>query len=217
MKSYFFTTTRTFLLILRAWISILISFIIIYFLSKTKLIDKTILSALFIVLFILIYIFTNFISIVKVSIKLDNDLIEIIRKSFFSREFKESFKLSDIKNYLYENVNSYEKFSLTFKKSKLIFLVELNVKNISKFNEFYVDFEKKILKHNNINPQNKIDKSLTIYQSKLGYFYAVIIGLILIITPLFYILKGKFNLPVLLILYPSGLLYIYKVYLERRK
>ncbi|GGF23859.1 hypothetical protein [Flavobacterium limi] len=85
------------------------------------------------------------------------------------------------------------------------------------FDGFYDDLKIQIEKHNMTN-SNLIHEKPTIYETKIGMLYGIIIAISLIIITICYIiLKTKVNFGILLILYPAGIIFLYRLYIAKKK
>lgn len=200
------------------FISIFITFILFIIISKyyKDFISNDLLSFFVIIILLITYWFLKIVSKVIVEINVGDKTLEISRKYLMFNTFIK-IDFFNIKNYKYEKGNGYDIFGIKLKKGfGISLLIEIDKKNHQQFSQFIKEFENKI-EVINMNNYSKITKSLTIYESKWGFIYAVIIAILLISIPLLFFFKIKFNFPLILILYPSGLFYLYRFYLQRKK
>lgn len=220
MKKYNFKTTTIFLLFIRFIVTsfvTLIPFTIIALNNYIKLNNKFLFISSFLIVFFVVYFLTKKKSIIEVWISF-TDKIEIELKYPFLKKRKYVFFISDIKSYLYEYGNGYKVFYLNKRKGiNFKFLIFTETENLKSFDNFYDDLKIQIQKHNMAN-SNLIHEKPTIYKTKIGMMYGIIISICLIIIPICYIiLKTKVNYGILLILYPAGIIFLYRLYMAKKK
>lgn len=214
MKKYTFNSTRLFLLIIRGALSLIFSFLMMIFLSNFHTIDKN--FYIFIILLILLVSFKllKIISQVNIQIKfVNNTCIEICRNNLFYNQCK-SINISNIKSFLLEDGNGYKIFKIKGAEN-IKMLIDDNDLNMKNFNTFYNIFEKEIEKINLVS--NSVIKEKTVFENNWGFFYGVLILSMLILIPiLYFICNLNMNIGYLLIIYPSSIVFLWRLYLGHK-
>lgn len=218
MDTKSFNTTSSLLLMLRLFCAIIIIVVLMVIQSWLKIdIDNELLFLIVnMSLFLLINLALKKIFLIKVSINLTGlTKITISKQYFLFREVTKMYDLSQIRNYYFNRDGI---FRISIKNGMNIkLLVDTEKQNLSKFLIFYKKFKKSIEKYNSAN-SNIIYESLPSHEKKSGAVYASILLILLILIPFFYLYKNTpVNIPLLMIIYPPCLVYIYKVYLFRKK
>lgn len=217
MTKYNFKITNTFLVLTRVLLACSITIITIFILSKyLKINDELSIIIIFLVEFyIILYLTKKNIEIDVIVVFVSKTKIEVLFKHPFIQKKKIFFLIPEIKSYSYEYVIGYKKFYLNTKNgTSLKFLI--SIKNLASFYNFYEDLETKIQEHNIENKQELIHEKPSIYKTKQGLFYGIVICLFLIIVPVCYFIL-KINIGILLILYPAGIFFLWRIYIERNK
>jgi len=176
------------------------------------------LSVFLLITYFILFVLKKIIVIDTVVSFIEKDQIEIKLSHFFIQKIY-FFCISDIKSYSFEHGNGYEIFKLSKRNdSKLKFLVFKEVKNLESFENFCTDFISRIENYNKNNKLSSINQKESIYKTKKGLLYGIIISISLISIPTInYLLETKVNIGVFLILYPAGILFLWNLYKERKK
>ncbi len=223
MSKYNFKTTNTFLLVIRFIFSsalTLLLFAIIVSNQYLKLDNELFFMLTFLFVFFIFYSLIKGITIINVLVNfIDKTKIEIIIKYRFFRERRYVFLISDITNYLCEYGTGYKIFYLNRKNdTNFKFLVLTEIENLKSFENFYEQLKNNIEKYNKENSLCLIKEKTNIYQTKLGLFYGIILFIILLAIPICYIvLQTKINIGFLLIIYPTGILFLWRLFIEQKK
>lgn len=223
MTTYNFKTTNVFLLFLRFLFAAVVTvtvFTIIALNKYVRLDNELWFTVGFLLLFFIVYFATKTIIVVKTKVTLvDKSEIKLEQNYFLFGERKSSFLISEIKNYLYQYGSGYKIFYLNIRKgSSFKFLIFTDVENLRSFNSFFEKLTKNIENYNKDNALDVIFEKPTIYQSRLGLFYGIILFIILIAIPISYIIfETKINIGIILILYPAGFLFLWRLYDGQKK
>ncbi|WP_337968718.1 hypothetical protein [uncultured Flavobacterium sp.] len=174
----------------------------------------------FLFVFFIIYYLTKGITIINVLVNfIDKTKIEIIIKYRFFKERRYVFLISEIKNYQCEYGTGYKIFYLNRNKgTNFKFLILTEIENLKSFENFYEQLKNNIEKYNKEDSLYLIKEKTNIYQTKLGLFYGIILFIILLAIPICYIvLQTKINIGFLLIIYPTGILFLWRLFIEQKK
>lgn len=219
MQTNLFNSTTDGFLLTRLVLTIIISVLcfIAFSLWIIKIDNELFFSIIYMMFSLFIYHFLKRIFIIKVEfIFEENFKIKIYKQFFLSYEKTADYDFLNIKSYYYESGI----FRITTKKGKNVKLIIDNEnKNLQQFYDSYNDFKRIVEKYNSINISlHEIKEDLPYHETKLAKFYAVIILIILIAIPFLYVYNHKkINIGLLLIIYSSSLMYVYKVYRTSRK
>ncbi|KAF2338859.1 hypothetical protein [Flavobacterium nitrogenifigens] len=223
MTTYKFKATTTFLIIVRLTLTLVIVLGVFALVLKFGILGKINNEFLFLGFFslvsFLIYYLLRRITVIDISINLeDKNKIEILSENIIFRKRKYVFLFSEIKYYSFENGSGYKIFCLKRNRGgNFKFLIFYTIENLGLFNKFFKEFKNIIESQNSAPPLSTGYEKPTIYKTKLGLVYGVLIFLILIAIPIAHIIfKTRFNIGFLLILYPPSLFFLMRLYLEQR-
>lgn len=223
MTTYNFKTTNVFLVFLRFLFAAIVTLTVFTFIALNRCIilsNKLWYTVGFLVIFFTVYFVTKRIIVINTQVTfIDRNEIKLELNHFLFGIKKSSFLIPEIKNYLHHYGNGYKVFYLNTRKgSSLRFLIFTEVENLKSFNDFFENLTKNIEKYNKENALNLIVEKPTIYQSKLGLFYGIILVIILISIPISYLIfETKINFGIILILYPTGILFLWRLYYGQKK
>ncbi|MBN8640705.1 MAG: hypothetical protein J0L86_02745 [Flavobacteriales bacterium] len=216
MKQYSFNTSRTYLLVIRVYISIILIILTVLVFEKTTsyLLHPIFFATIVFMLFFIFYKILKPISIVKTSISIYDDSITIEKKYVLFKEIYTNIRFVEINEYLYQPTNGYNLFKIKSKKNNLTFLVDAENED---FNKFYVLFKKRITKfqeNNNI----PINESLSIYEKKTGLIIGIFIIILFLLIPLFiFFSKKEINYSVIVTFYILGSIYLHRLYISKKR
>lgn len=222
--TYKFKITNTFLIFIRLFFALgatSAAFAFVLTLSNFGKIENEFLflSSFLLITFLIFYLIKKLI-VINASITIvDRSRVEVELAYFLFRKKSYNFSIADIKSYFYESGKGYKVFYLNKKLGhNFKFLVFTTVENLNAFESFYNDLKNSIQKHNKENITNVIKEKPTLYKSKQGMAFGIILVFLLILIPiLYYVLNTKINIGLLLILYPGGIMFLVRLYRERKK
>lgn len=223
MKMNSFVATTSLLLFGRMAFAILFCFFFLVGLlwkSEIRIENEFLFLFLFLTVFLLTYRILRKTALIKVELYPYNKSEFIFTTKYFLLEKKnKTFSLDQVKDYTYESGNGYQIFTIRFKKSRPVkLLINTDGENIKRFSSSYDDFKKHIKSYNSVNPENTIMARTPIYQRKTGWYFAIVIFLLLIILPVLYLFSDSpVNWPLLLAFYPLAILYLYNFLSKRNK
>lgn len=222
--TYNFKATNTFLLFIRLSLVLaatLLVFTIVFTFGNLGRIkyEFLFLFCFLLVAFCFFYLTKKIIVIDIYACLLNKTKIEIELKYFLLRKKTYVVLIPEIRSYSYENGMGYKIFSLNRKKGfNFKFLVMPEIENLKSFEIFYEDLKNVIEKKNEENNLNFIYGKPTIYKTKFGLLCGAILLLILIAIPIAHLFfETKLNIGFLLILYPAGIMFLIRLYIEQKK
>lgn len=219
MQEYTIKITKPIFRFFRIIISLLIMVIMMSFLQFFNLqdVNEIVILLPFLLVFFIILIITRKWLIVNCRIVLDENIIKVNYFMMYEKVFK--CDISDIEFYSYSLDRFYNifKIKLRDKRQLTLFVDNDDSTSINEFFRFYSKFESIVVKKN-ILSNDKIIKEADFFSTKLAFFLAFFLAVVMVLVPiLIVIFNNKFNFGGMIIFYSSGLYYIYRIYIERKK
>ncbi len=226
-KTYNIKQTSVFLWILSLLASIFAGIGLMILITKTGLISKD--QPIFIIALVAPIIFFAFkipryTATVDIELTIENDGLKMkwLRQFLFQNRPDRNITWTEIKDFVFEPDRQFDKFKLTLKDgTKFKFHHNTDHDNKDDFQQFRIDFEKKISKINSDKDKtNDIKRGKTIYETVWGLILAVI-GIVMIVAIiiifLFFPIKKTTNYAALGASMIGAIYFILQVYIQRTK